>query len=34
MDAVTVRDLGLLGDSDPDHMRRASEMGRVLHTRC
>ena len=32
VDAVTVRDLGLLGDSDPDHMRRASKMGRVFCT--
>ena len=32
VDVVTVRDLGLLGDSDPDHMRRASEMGRVFCT--
>jgi hypothetical protein len=32
IDAVTVRDLGLLGESDRDHMRRASEMGRVFCT--
>ena len=32
IDAVTVRDLGLLGDSDPDHMHRSSEMGRIFCT--
>lgn len=32
IDAVTVRDLGLLGDTDINHLRRASEMGRVLCT--
>ena len=32
VDAVTVRDMGLLGDSDPNHMSRASEMGRVFCT--
>jgi hypothetical protein len=30
VDAVTVRDLGLLGDTDINHLRRATEMGRVL----
>jgi hypothetical protein len=32
IDAVTVRDLNLLSDSDSNHLRRASEMGRVLCT--
>lgn len=32
IDAVTIRDLGLLGDTDSNHLRRASEMGRVLCT--
>ena len=32
IDAVTVRDLELRGESDADHMRRASEMGRVFCT--
>jgi hypothetical protein len=32
IDAVTVRELGLLGDSDLNHLRRASQMGRVLCT--
>ena len=32
IDAVTVRDLGFLGDSDTNHLRRASEMGFVLCT--
>lgn len=32
IDAVTVRDLGMLGDSDINHLRRATEMGRVLCT--
>ena len=32
IDAVTVRDLGLRGDTDINHLRRASEMGRVLCT--
>jgi hypothetical protein len=32
IDAVTVRDLGLRGDKDINHLRRASEMGRVLCT--
>jgi hypothetical protein len=29
---VTVRDLGLLGDSDANHMQRATEMEHVLVT--
>lgn len=32
IDAVTVRDLGLLGDDDPSHLRRAAEQGRILCT--
>lgn len=32
IDAVTVRDLGLRGDKDINHLRRASEIGRVLCT--
>ncbi|MCB9077995.1 MAG: DUF5615 family PIN-like protein [Anaerolineaceae bacterium] len=32
IDAVTVRDLGVLGDSDVNHLRRATEMGYVLCT--
>ncbi len=32
IDAITVRDLDLLGDEDPNHLRRATEMGRVLCT--
>lgn len=32
VDSVTVRDLGLLGDTDINHLQRASEMGRVLCT--
>ena len=32
IDAVTVRDLGLLGDDDLSHLRRAAEQGRVLCT--
>lgn len=32
IEAVTVRDLGLLGDSDINHLRRAAEMGCVLCT--
>jgi hypothetical protein len=31
-DAVTVRDLGLLGDTDINHLQHASETGRVLCT--
>jgi predicted nuclease of predicted toxin-antitoxin system len=30
VDAVTVRDLQLLGDSDINHLQRAHQMGRVL----
>lgn len=29
---MTVRDLGLLGDSDLNHLKRAAEMGYVLCT--
>ena len=32
IDAVNVRDLGLLGDTDINHLERATEMGRVLCT--
>ena len=32
IDVVTVRDLGLLGDSDENHLTRATAMGRVLAT--
>ncbi|MFP4322892.1 MAG: DUF5615 family PIN-like protein [Anaerolineales bacterium] len=32
LDVVTVRDLGLLGDSDENHLQRATQMGRVLCT--
>jgi len=32
IDAISVRDLGLLGDSDANHLQRASDMGRVLIT--
>ncbi len=32
IDAVTVRDLQLLGDSDINHLHRASQMQRVLCT--
>lgn len=32
IDALSVRDLGLLGSADPDHLKRAMEMGRVLCT--
>jgi len=32
IDAVTVRDLGLLGDDDLSHLRRAAEQDRVLCT--
>jgi hypothetical protein len=32
IDAVTVRDIGRLGDSDENYLQRASEMGRVLCT--
>jgi hypothetical protein len=32
IDAITVRDLGLLGDEDINHLERATELGRVLCT--
>jgi predicted nuclease of predicted toxin-antitoxin system len=32
IDAVHIRDLGLRGDSDINHLQRASEMGRVVCT--
>ncbi|HEX9922763.1 MAG TPA: DUF5615 family PIN-like protein [Anaerolineae bacterium] len=32
IEAVTIRDLGLLGDSDVNHLHRAAEMGYVLCT--
>jgi hypothetical protein len=32
IEAVTVRDLGVLGDSDINHLHRATEMGLVLCT--
>src|SRR5690242_2765624 len=32
IDVVTVRDLQLLGDSDLNHLKRATEMGYVLCT--
>lgn len=32
IDAITVRDLGLLGDEDDNHLQRATTMGRVLCT--
>lgn len=32
IDAVTTRDLGLLGDSDINHLKRAIAEGRVLCT--
>lgn len=32
LDVVSVQSLGRLGDSDPNHLRRATEMGRVLCT--
>ena len=32
IDAITVRDLDLLGEDDPNHLRLATEMGRVLCT--
>lgn len=30
--AITVRDLGLLGDEDTNHLQRATDMGYVLCT--
>jgi Domain of unknown function (DUF5615) len=32
IDVVTVRDLELLGDEDPNHLQLATELGRVLCT--
>ena len=32
IDAVTVRDLGLLGEDDTNHLQNATELGRVLCT--
>ena len=32
IDVVTVRDLGLLGDEDVNHLERATKLGRVLCT--
>lgn len=32
IDAVSVRDLGTLGDSDANHLERATRLGRVLVT--
>jgi len=32
IDAVTVRDLGLLGDDDINHLQKATEQNRVLCT--
>lgn len=32
IDAVTVRDLGLLGTTDEDHLENATSLGRVLCT--
>ena len=32
IDVVSVRDLGLLGDTDVNHLERAAEMGRVICT--
>lgn len=32
IDAVTVRDLGRLGDTDQNHLQRATALGRVLCT--
>lgn len=32
IDAVTVRDLGLLGEADINHLQNATELGRVLCT--
>lgn len=32
IEAVTVRDLGQLGDNDPNHLTRATKMGYVLCT--
>lgn len=32
IDAVSVRDLGLLGESDDNHLERAKSLGRILVT--
>lgn len=32
IDVITVRDIGRLGDSDDNHLKRATEMNRVLCT--
>ena len=32
IDAVTVRDLGLLGESDINHLRNATQTGRIVCT--
>jgi predicted nuclease of predicted toxin-antitoxin system len=32
IDAITVRDIGKLGDDDQSHLERATSMGRVLCT--
>jgi hypothetical protein len=32
IETITVRDLGLLGDEDVNHLQRATEMGYVLCT--
>jgi predicted nuclease of predicted toxin-antitoxin system len=32
IDVITVRDLGHLGDSDSNHLQRATELNRVLVT--
>ena len=32
IDAITVRDLNLLGESDHNHLQRATSLGRVLCT--
>ena len=32
IDVVSVRDLGVLGDSDENHLRHATNLGRVLCT--
>ena len=32
IDAICVHDLGLLGDEDANHLKRASEMDRILVT--
>lgn len=32
IDAITVRDLDLLGEADEDHLKRATQLGRVLCT--